>query len=83
MERSTPMDFTVQEPTFRECLQELDDEQLSSVARDYVFLCQTSLGGPWKLDLFKTNLLKEEFERRGKLELFEVAEKFVLNSLKR
>jgi hypothetical protein len=39
------------------------------------------IGGPWKIDLFKTNLIKEEFEPRGKVELFEVAEAFVLNSL--
>ncbi len=74
--------YKVQEPIFREYLQELDDEQLSSVARDYVFLCETSIGGPWKIDLFKTNLIKEEFARRGKLELFEVAETFILKSLK-
>jgi len=67
--------FKEQEPIFREHFQALDDEELSSVARDFVFLCQT-------IDLFKTNLIKEEFERRGKQELFEVAEKFILNSLK-
>jgi len=44
-------------------------------------LCETSLGGPWKIDLFKTNLIKEEFARRRKLELFEVAEGFILKSL--
>ena len=44
-------------------------------------LCETSLGGPWRIDLFKTNLIKEEFARRRKLELFEVAEGFILKSL--
>lgn len=68
---------------FREYLHELDDEELSREERNYVFLCETSLGGPWKIDLFKTNLIKEEFERRGKLAVFEVAEKLILNSLKR
>jgi len=67
---------------FREYLHELDDEELSREARNHVFLCETSLGGPWEIDLFKTNLIKEEFARRGKPELFEVAEKFILNSLK-
>ena len=43
---------------------ELDDEQLSRVARDYVFLCETSIGGPWKIDLFKWNLAREEFGNR-------------------
>jgi hypothetical protein len=62
---------------FRKYLQELDDEELSSEARNHVFLCETSLGGSWRIDLFKTNLIKEEFERRGELELFEVAEKFI------
>jgi|GEM_PF-3596047 hypothetical protein len=57
--------FTVQGPIFRDYLQELDDEQFSSVARDFVFLCETSIGGPWKIDLFKANLIKEEFECRG------------------
>jgi hypothetical protein len=74
--------FKVQEPIFRDYLQGLDDEELSRETRNHVFLCETALGGPWKIDLFKTNLIKEEFERREKLELFEVAEKFILNSLK-
>ena len=74
--------YKVQEPIFRDYLHELDDDQLSNVARDFVFLCETSIRGPWKIDLFKTNLIKEEFERRGKPELFEVAEKFILKSLK-
>ena len=73
--------FTVQEPILREYLQELDDEELSREARNHIFLCKTSLGGPKEIDLFKANLIKEEFERRGKLELFEVAEKFILKSL--
>jgi hypothetical protein len=75
--------YTVQGPIFRAYLQELDDEELSREARNHVFLCETSLGGPWKIDLFKRNLTKEEFGRRGKLELFVVAEKFILNSSKR
>ena len=74
--------YKVQEPIFREYLQELDDDELSREARNHVFLCETSLGGPWKIDLFKTNLIKEEFARRGRLELFEVAETFILKSLK-
>ena len=74
--------YTVQEPVFKQYLHELDDEQLSRVARDHVFLCQTSIGGPWKIDAFKRNLIQEEFARRGKLQLFEVAETFILKSLK-
>ena len=69
--------YRLQEPIFRTYPQELDEEQLSRVARNYVFLCETSIGGPWKIDLFKTNLIKEEFGRRGKPELFEVAESFI------
>ena len=60
--------------SFREHLQKLDDEELSREVRNHVFLCETSIGGPWKIDLIKTDLIKEEFERRGKPELFEVAE---------
>jgi hypothetical protein len=71
--------FTVQEPIFREYLQEIDDEELSREARSHV---ETLLRRP-KIDLFMTILIKEEFACRGKMELFEVAEKFVLNSLKR
>jgi hypothetical protein len=44
---------------------DFDDEELSRVERDYVFLYETSLGGPWKIDPFKTNLINEEFGRRG------------------
>jgi hypothetical protein len=73
--------YKVQEPIFREYLQKLDDEDLSSEARNHVFLCETSLGGLWKIDLFKRNLIQEEFGRRGKLELFEAAENSILNSL--
>ena len=69
--------YKLQEPIFREYLQKLDDEE----ARDFVFLCKTSIGGPWKIDLFKTNPIKEEFERRGKVGLFEFAEAFILKSL--
>ena len=73
--------YKVQEPIFKEHLQKLDDEELAREARSHVFLCETSLGGPWKIDLFKTNLIKEEFERRGKVGLFEFAEAFILKSL--
>jgi hypothetical protein len=38
--------YKVQEPIFREYLQKLDDEELSREARDFVFLCKTSIGGP-------------------------------------
>jgi hypothetical protein len=58
----------------------LNDEKLSSVARDYVFHSATWLGGPWKIGLFKRNLNKKEFDRRGKSELFEVAESFIPRS---
>ena len=56
--------YKVQEPIFRVYLHELDDDQLSNVARDFVFLCKTSIGAPWRVDLFKTNLIREEFVRR-------------------
>jgi hypothetical protein len=74
--------YKIQGPIFREHLQKLDDDELSREARNHVFLCETSIGGPWKIDLFKTNLIEAEFERRGKLELFEEAETFILKSLK-
>ena len=48
--------YKVQEPLFREYLQELDDEELSREARNPVFLCETSLGGPWEIDVFKTDV---------------------------
>jgi hypothetical protein len=48
-----------------------------------VFLCKTSLGAPWEIDVFKGNLIREEFARRQKVELFGIAENFILNSLKR
>ena len=49
--------------------------------RDYVFLSTTSLGGPWKIDLFKRNLIQRRVRSSGKSELFEVAESFILRSL--
>ena len=75
--------YKVQEPIFREYLRELGEEQLLRVARDYVFLCETSLGGPWKIDVFRRDVIREEFPRRGEPEFFEVADNFIRNSLKR
>ena len=46
--------YKIQGPIFREHLQKLDDEELSREARNHVFLCETSIGGKWKIDLFKT-----------------------------
>jgi len=43
----------------------MDDEELSGMARDYEFLCETAINGPWKIDAFKRNLIREEFCQRG------------------
>ena len=74
--------YKVQEPIFREYLQGMDDENLSGIAQDYIFLCETSIGGPWKIE-FSNGLIQEEFSQLGKLELFQIAQDFILNSLKR
>ena len=57
--------YKVQKPIFRQYLQEMSDEQLSSMVRDGVFLCETSLGHPWKTNLFKTNLSKRNSVAEG------------------
>jgi hypothetical protein len=75
--------YKVQEPIFREYLQGMDDEELSSMARDFVFLCETAINGPWKIDAFKRDLIREEFSQRGKSELFQITQDFILNSLQR
>ena len=75
------IDRNVEEEIFREYLQEMHDAELSRVARHYVFLCQTSLGGPWKIDVWKRDFIHEECSRRQKPELYQQAEEFILNSL--
>jgi hypothetical protein len=61
----------------------MNDERLSGMARDYVFLCETAIKGPWKIDVFKQDLIREGFARRGEPELFEVAENFIRNAVAR
>ena len=56
----------IQEPIFRELLQEMDDAKLASFARDFVFMCQTALNGPWAIDEFKREAIREESCRRGR-----------------
>lgn len=70
-----------EEPIFREYLQELDDDQLGRVARQYVFLCETALHGPWDIDVWKRDAARDEFQRRHRSQLFEEAERFILDSL--
>ena len=74
-------DAKVEEEIFREYLEGMNDAELSRVARHYVFLCQTSLGGPWKIDVWKRDFVHQECSRRQKPKLYQQPEEFILNSL--
>jgi hypothetical protein len=61
----------------------MGDAKLASFARDYAFLCKTTLNGPWAIDEFKREASREECCRRGRPEIYGEAERFILKSLKR
>jgi len=61
----------------------MDDAKLASFARDYIFMCQTTLNGPRAIDEFKREASRKECRRRGRPEIYEEAERFILESLKR
>ncbi len=70
------------EPIFREWLQEMDDRRLESEALTWIWLCETTKNGPWEEDKWRRECVKEECQRREKLEIFSRAQEAILRSLK-
>ena len=71
----------VAEPLFRHAILQMSDEALESEARGWVWLCETSLDGPWAEDVWHRDCIREEFERRGRLDNFLRAEQRILIQL--
>ena len=64
----------IEEESYLDRLIEMTDDRLEKEARDYVFLCETSLGGPWEIYAWKRDFVRDELERRGQGERYERAE---------
>lgn len=73
----------IHEPIFKEHLQNISDAELAREARSYVFMCNTALNGPWAIDEWKRKAIQEESCRRGRPEIYQEAERFILESLSR
>ena len=71
------------EPIYREILREMDDKELESRATRDIWLCETTLGGPWTEDVWHRVCVKQECERRGEPEIFERAKRRVLRVLEK
>jgi hypothetical protein len=54
----------VAEPIFRETLKQLDDGQLESAGRNWIWQRETTLHGPYKEDEWHCDCIKEECHRR-------------------
>jgi hypothetical protein len=68
----------IAEPIYRDMLRQMSDEALESEARGWVWLCETSFDGPWPEDIWHRDCIREEFERRAKLDIFLRAEQRIL-----
>jgi hypothetical protein len=71
----------IAEPIYRDMLRQMNDEALESAARGWVWLCETSFEGPWPEDQWHRDCIREEFERREKLDIFLRAEQKILIQL--
>lgn len=71
----------IEQAIYREYIQEMSDDRLEEEARDYNWLCETSLGGPWPIHRWKRDYVREECQRRGKGESYERARITILSQL--
>jgi hypothetical protein len=71
----------IAEPIYRDMLRQMSDEALESQARGWVWLSETTFEGPWPEDLWHRDCIKEEFERRAKLDIFLREEQRILIQL--
>jgi hypothetical protein len=71
----------VAEPIYRDTLRQVSDESLESEARGWVWLCETRSDGPWAEDVWHQDCVREEFERRGRLDVFLRGERRILVQL--
>jgi hypothetical protein len=68
----------IAEPIYRDMLRQMSDEVLESEARAWVWLCETTFNGPWPEDVWHRDCVRQEFERRERLEIFLHAEQRIL-----
>jgi hypothetical protein len=71
----------IAEPIYRDMLRQMSDEVLESEARAWVWLCETTFDGPWPEDVWHRDCVRQEFERRERLEIFLHAEQRILIQL--
>jgi hypothetical protein len=70
-----------EEEIYGKYLREMRDDRLEEEARDYVWLCETSLGGPWPIYTWKRDFVRVECEKRGQPERFERALETILQDV--
>ena len=73
----------VAEPIFRETLRRLDDGQLESTAKSWIWQRETALHGPYKEDEWHCDCTGEECQRRERPEIFMHAENNILAQLRK
>ena len=71
----------VAEPIYKYALKQMTDGELESEARGWVWLCETRLDGAWAEDVWHRDCIREELERRGKLDIFLHAQQRILIQL--
>ena len=73
----------IEQETYLDYLIEMSDDRLEEEARDYVFLAETSLGGPWEHYVWRRDFSRDEIERRGQGERYERAQARILEGVER
>ena len=71
----------IEQAIYREYIQEMTDDRLEEEARDYNWLCETSLGGPWPIYTWKRDFVLAELRKRGVAERYERARDVILRQL--
>jgi len=73
----------VAEPILRQTLQDLDDGQLESAAKNWIWQRETTLHGPYEKDEWHCDCIKQECQRRERPEIFLHAENNILAQLRK
>ena len=73
----------VEEEYYLEYISGMSDERLEKEAGACVWLCETSLGGPWEIYAWKRDFVRDELERRGHGERFERAQARIVAEVER
>jgi hypothetical protein len=73
----------VAEPIFRDLLEKLDDVELESWARSWIWQRETALYGPLDEEEWRCACIREEFQRRAKPEIYLRAENDILAQMRK